>query len=108
MSGEKFTKGEWVVTNGHAPTIAVLVKDKDGFLVNRFFAQFQSCRQPHEAQNDELLANATLAVAAPDLYAALIGLIEECNAFAKVIPPYASSEALAAAKSAIRKALGDA
>jgi hypothetical protein len=36
-------------------------------------------------------ANANLIAAAPRLFNAMMALIEECNAFAIAIPPYANS-----------------
>jgi hypothetical protein len=59
--------GPWLRA-GH--TVYALTTDKRGHVVNRFTALMQSARQPHEAQDDELMANAVLAQAAPDLLAA--------------------------------------
>jgi len=52
-------------------------------------------------------ANARLIAAAPALLEALRALLDEAEQFAKAIPPYSSSEAIASARAAIKKATGE-
>ena len=51
---------------------------------------------------------AHLFAAAPDLLAALEGLVFDADQFAKLIPPYQHAESIVQARRAIRKAKGEA
>ena len=64
----KHTPGPW---KSDGTTVYALTEDRAHRTVNRFFAGVQSSRLEHEAQDDELLANASLIAAAPDMLAML-------------------------------------
>lgn len=66
MPENKFTKGPWV---RHGTTVYAYI-DAPGKLSNRFTAQVQSGGKS-AAEEEELLANAALIRAAPEMYEAL-------------------------------------
>jgi hypothetical protein len=74
MTNTKFTPGPWVVANG-----AQVWHSGHNTVESPRICTLQNAAKPvRQLSDDEMIANARLIAAAPDLYAALEGLMRWC------------------------------
>jgi hypothetical protein len=98
----KFTKGQWAVAGQPYAARYIKVKAENGRTVAR--VPFNTER---EVERDEITDcyDADLIAAAPDMYAALVNLVQRFDIYGDELPQ-AQREAMTAARSAISKAEG--